>query len=184
MEERFDQLNWLINKFSPSAVNFRFDPIIMYRKKDSNQIKNNLDQFEYIIENVTSLGLKEMTFSFVTIYSKVRNRMLSRGYLPVELDIEKKVEVLNNLLKICDKYNIRMKACCQPDLLHIKGIEQAHCIDANRIEKLIGESIEKVRDTGQRNGCGCYKSKDIGGYTGIFKCKNNCTYCYANPAKN
>jgi hypothetical protein len=183
LEERFDQLNWLINKFSLLAVNFRFDPIIMYRKKDSNQIKNNLDRFEYIIENVSSLGIKEMTFSFVTIYSKVRNRMLSRGYIPIELGIEKKVEVLNNLLKICDKYNIRMKACCQPDLLHIEGIEQAHCIDANKIETLIGESIEKVRDSGQRKGCGCYKSKDIGGYTGIFKCKNNCTYCYANPAK-
>ena len=76
-----------------------------------------------------------------------------------------------------------MKACCQPDLVSINGIEQAHCIDAYKIEKIIGESIPKVKDTGQRVSCGCFKSKDIGGYTGVFRCKHNCDYCYASPAK-
>jgi hypothetical protein len=183
LEERFKQLSWLTNEFSSLAVNFRFDPIIFYKKKGSSQIKNNLGKFGYIIKNISLLGIKEMIFSFATIYPKVRNRMLTRGYIPIELNFENRIELLNNLLSICDKFNITMNACCQPDLLNIKGIEQAHCIDAFKIEKLIGESIEKVRDTGQRKGCGCYKSKDIGGYTGIFRCKNNCTYCYANPAK-
>jgi DNA repair photolyase len=51
------------------------------------------------------------------------------------------------------------------------------------IEKIVGESIAKIKDTGQRDSCGCFKSKDIGGYTGIFRCKHNCDYCYASPAK-
>ncbi|MFX1447132.1 MAG: DUF1848 family protein, partial [Promethearchaeota archaeon] len=85
---------------------------------------------------------------------------------------------------ICEKHKIQMEACCQPDLIEITGIKQAHCIDANKIERLIGEKIQKVKDTGQRIGCGCSRSKDIGGYSGIFRCKHNCAYCYASPAKN
>jgi len=79
---------------------------------------------------------------------------------------------------------MQMEACCQPDLIDNKGIMQAHCIDAIKIERLIGEKIQKIKDTGQRKGCGCFKSKDIGGYSGIFRCRHNCAYCYASPAKN
>ncbi|MFX1388026.1 MAG: DUF1848 family protein, partial [Promethearchaeota archaeon] len=180
--ERFKQMEWLIENFGILSVNFRFDPIIFYKKNNSNSITSNLGKFNYIIENVSSLGLTEMIFSFATIYSKVRHRMISRGFIPIDPPIKKKKEILNKLNKVCEQYNITMKACCQPDLLDVKGIEQAHCIDAYKIEKIIGESIPKIKDSGQRKSCGCFKSKDIGGYTGIFRCKHNCDYCYASPA--
>ena len=183
LEERFKQLEWLISEFGILAVNFRFDPIILYKNKNSNKIKSNLDKFEYIIENVSSLGLKEMIFSFATIYPKVKNRMIARGYIPIEPSLVKKTEILSRLKEICEKNNIKMNACCQPDLLQVNGIEQAHCIDANKIENIIDDQIPKIRDSGQRKDCGCFKAKDIGGYTGIFKCKHNCDYCYASPAK-
>ncbi len=173
----------MIKKYGKLAVNYRFDPIITYNNKNSTEIKSNLNKFEYIVEKVASYGLKEIIFSFATIYSKVENRMKSRGKIPIELKFENKKKIVEKLKKICDKNNIKMRACCQPDLLSIKGIEQAHCIDANKIEKIVGEPIPKIRDTGQRNNCGCFKSKDIGGYTGIFRCKHNCDYCYASPAK-
>ena len=184
LEDRFAQLEWLINEFGSDAVSFRFDPIILYKKKDENRIRSNLDKFEYIIENVSALGLKEMIFSFATIYTKVNNRMKTRGFIPIDPSFRKKKDILNKLLEICEKHEMQMKACCQPDFFEINGIEQAHCVDANKIEQIIGEEISKEKDTGQRKGCGCFKSKDIGGYTGIFRCKHNCAYCYASPAKN
>ncbi|MFX0105978.1 MAG: DUF1848 family protein, partial [Candidatus Hodarchaeota archaeon] len=183
LEDRFKQLEWLIKEFGLLTINFRFDPIILYKKHDSNKVKSNLDRFEYIIESVSALGLREMIFSFATIYPKVNNRMKARGYIPIDPPLRKKKEILTKLTKICSKNNIKMKACCQPDLLKLEGIEQAHCIDAYTIEKIVGEPIPKVQDTGQRKDCGCFKSKDIGAYTGIFRCKNNCDYCYASPAK-
>jgi len=183
LEERFSQLDWLINEFGSNAISFRFDPIILYKRKDEKRIRSNLEKFEYIIEKVSALGLKELIFSFATIYSKVNNRLQKRGFIPVDPPINKKKEILNSLLEICDKYNMQMEACCQPDLINTAGIKQAHCIDADKIEKLIGEKIQKIKDTGQRKGCGCSKSKDIGGYTGIFRCRHNCGYCYASPAK-
>jgi len=140
LEERFKQLKWLINEFGLLSINYRFDPVTFYKKHDSSKIFNNLDKFEYIISNVSSLGLKEMIFSFATIYSKVKTRMISRGFIPIDPPFEKKREILNNVIEICDKYDINLKACCQPDLLEIEGIEQAHCIDAYKIEKIIGET--------------------------------------------
>ena len=183
LEERLNQLDWLIKTFGQLAVNYRFDPIILYKEENSVKIKSNLDKFEYIMERVSSYGLNEMIFSFATLYPKVRTRMMTRGKIPIDVQFKKKKEITMKLIKICRKYDIRMKACCQPDLLSINGIEQAHCIDAYKIEKIIGESIPKVKDTGQRVSCGCFKSKDIGGYTGVFRCKHNCDYCYASPAK-
>lgn len=184
LEKRFNQLEWLINEFGTLAVNFRFDPIILYKNKGSDKIESNLDKFNHIVEYISTLGLKEMTFSFATIYPKVKKRMISRGRIPIDISLQKKKEIIERLKTTCFENDIKMKACCQPDLLQIKGIEQAHCIDASRIEKAIGIELLKIRDTGQRENCGCHKSKDIGGYAGIFKCKHNCDYCYASPAKS
>ncbi|MFX1375288.1 MAG: DUF1848 family protein [Promethearchaeota archaeon] len=183
LDQRFKQLKWLIQEFSLLAINYRYDPIIFYKKKGSSEIFNNLSKFKLIIKNIAKLGIKEVIFSFATIYPKVDNRMKSRGYIPINLSFEKKRTTLIKILEVCKEYSIQMKACCQPNLLGIGGIEQAHCIDANKIEQLINENILKVKDTGQRKGCGCFKSKDIGGYYGLFRCKHNCDYCYASPAK-
>jgi len=183
LEDRFRQLEWLVEEFGLSAINYRYDPIIFYKKKGSNNILNNLGKFKLIIEKVSNIGIREMIFSFATIYSKVKNRMNARGYMPIDPSLEKKKEVLNELKQICNNFDIQMKACCQPNLLEIEGIEQSHCIDAYKIEQLIKEKIPKIKDTGQRKDCGCFKSKDIGGYSGIFRCKHNCDYCYASPAK-
>ena len=183
LEDRFRQLEWLVEEFGLSAINYRYDPIIFYKKKGSNNILNNLGKFKLIIEKVSNIGIREMIFSFATIYSKVKNRMNARGYMPIDPSLEKKKEVLNELKQICNNFDIQMKACCQPNLLEIEGIEQSHCIDAYKIEQLIKEKIPKIKDTCQRKDCGCFKSKDIGGYSGIFRCKHNCDYCYASPAK-
>ncbi|MHA1509721.1 MAG: DUF1848 family protein, partial [Promethearchaeota archaeon] len=85
LKERFSQLDWLINEFGSNAISFRFDPIILYKRKDEKSIRSNLDKFEYIIERVSALGLKELIFSFATIYSKVNNRLQKRGFIPVDL---------------------------------------------------------------------------------------------------
>ncbi|MFO8017078.1 MAG: DUF1848 family protein [Promethearchaeia archaeon] len=183
LRERFSQLEWLIDQFGTTAVNYRFDPVILYKKKGEKKIRSNLSHFEQIIKKVSSLGLEEMVFSFATLYNKVKNRMPKRGFSPIKISLAKKKEILEKLKSICEKYGIQMRACCQPKLLKIEGIQQAHCIDAHKIEAIIGESVPKRKDTGQRDACGCHKSKDIGGYTGIFRCKHNCDYCYANPAR-
>ncbi|TXT66711.1 MAG: hypothetical protein BAJALOKI1v1_260009 [Promethearchaeota archaeon] len=186
LDDRLKQLKWLIDEFGAIAVNYRYDPIIIYRKKNDNQIRANLGKFKYLMQKISDFGLKEIIFSFVTIYSKVKKRMIRRGFIPIQLSLDKKKDILEKLLNICNHYDLEMKACCQPDILELNlpRISQAHCIDAYKIEQITKCPISKKTDTGQRDDCGCYKSKDIGGYYGIFKCKHNCSYCYANPRSN
>jgi hypothetical protein len=186
LEERFEQLKWLINKFGLLSINFRYDPIILYKRKKEKRIRSNLNRFKYIIENVAELGIKDVIFSFATVYSKVERRMKKRGFIPVDPKFSTKKRIISEILAITKKNGLNLKACCQPDLLEIEGITQSHCIDAIRLEKVIKSQfpLRREKDTGQRQHCGCYKSRDIGGYNGIFRCKHNCTYCYANPRKS
>jgi len=93
LENRFKQLEWLIKTFGQLAVNYRFDPIILYKEENSVKIKSNLDKFEYIMERISSYGLKEMIFSFATLYSKVRTRMIKRGKIPIDVELKKKKEI-------------------------------------------------------------------------------------------
>ncbi|MCK4239280.1 MAG: DUF1848 family protein, partial [Candidatus Lokiarchaeota archaeon] len=47
LEKRFKQFEWLVNEFGTLAVNFRYDPIIFYKSMDSDEVKHNLQQFDY-----------------------------------------------------------------------------------------------------------------------------------------
>lgn len=183
LEQRFEQMKWLIDKFGVTAMNFRFDPIVLYKRIGETKVRSNLSKFEYIIKNVSQLGIKEVIFSFATPYSKVETRMRAREKIFIEPSFQKKRKILDKIQNICAKYSMELFACCQPRLLKMEGIKQAHCIDAYKIEKIIKQEIPKKPDKGQREACGCFKSKDIGGYTGIFRCKHNCDYCYASPSR-
>ena len=67
---------------------------------------------------------------------------------------------------------LRLATCCE----QIAGVRRAACIDRERIEWLIGCPIEAKKDPGQRPGCGCIESVDVGAYG---SCQNGCRYSYA-----
>ncbi len=56
-------------------------------------------------------------------------------------------------------------------------VEKGACIDRVRAERVSGCRITAKKDAGQRHGCRCIESVDIGCYD---SCTHFCRYCYAN----
>ena len=177
LDERLKQLKYLLKQFGFDAMNYRFDPIVLYRKKDSSKILNNLGKIDYI----GNIGVKEMIFSFAQLYSKATKRMLLRNKTLIDPPLEEKKEIIEGIMSKCDKYAIVLKNCSQEILQAINGVEKSSCIDANKIEKITGGSLSKAKDQSQRKACECHKSRDIGQYGGKFSCIHNCDYCYSHP---
>jgi hypothetical protein len=68
------------------------------------------------------------------------------------------------------------RACAEPWDLGPLGIAPSSCIDAGLASRVAGRPIAAARDRGQRPGCGCAASVDIGSYG---PCPSRCAYCYA-----
>ena len=75
-----------------------------------------------------------------------------------------------------DPSAISPRSCCEKLAMERWGILPASCIDKERLERLLGRRLSLKPAAGQRAGCGCFQSVDVGAYN---TCGNGCLYCYA-----
>ena len=186
LPDRLAQLEDLCRRFTPEAINWRFDPIC-YFKSGNDRIQNNLQGFDRIAEKAAGLGITRCITSFMDDYAKIRKRIAT---IP-EFDFvdppaaEKIAQILNMEAALADK-KIRLYTCCEKELLNAlpqnSMVEQSSCIPNDLLLKLFGGNISLKQDRGQRvaAGCGCRVSVDIGSYR-QHPCYHNCLFCYANP---
>ena len=152
------------DRFKKDKIVWRYDPIILNKEFNSNYHIKNFSYISSALKNYTD----ECIFSFVQIYSKIKN-----VFKDINNDIEERKNLINDLKEIASKNNIILKNCSQS----FDNIENSSCIDKNRIENILGYKIKENKDKGQRKLCNCIKSVDIGTYN---TCQNGCIYCYAN----
>lgn len=184
VDQRLKQVEWLASVFGPHAVNLRFDPIVHYQEVGSDEVVDNLDDFEHIVKSVAEFGIDHIVFSFCIPFPKTRSRMRRRGKILCTLNDKQQHEVLDRLIDICDRYDMKLAACCDTGLVGYKGkIVKSACISAEVIDKILGEKglHKKSKDRGQRAQCNCVISRDVGSYE--QECKHSCDYCYANPTE-
>jgi len=177
------QLRELTKKVEPRAITWRFDPIVFWKEKD--KLKNNLDGFRQLAHEVSGAGITRCYTSFMTHYRKIQRRLQKHSHIAfVDPPIEEKVEILLSLYEIARSKGIQLHLCCQPEILGAlpedTSILPASCVDGRLISEIYGIRVSQARDTGQRMGCGCTRSRDIGSYQKQI-CRYHCLYCYANP---
>lgn len=146
---------------------WRYDPVFFTRNYTMDWHKKTFSALCAELADVTD----QVTISFLDCYKGTRGGDLSAPKLEEQLEFASfaSQEAGNNGLRIC--------ACCEsPELMRV-GVQKAACIDPERVRDIIGAPLRWKLDRGQREGCGCCASVDVGMYD---TCINGCRYCYAN----
>lgn len=172
----------LLNRYKPEQIRPRFDPIILSVQGENNPTPNKIGmarliQFEKTCKDLSSLGINNITYSFVDLYPHVTKRLKQHNFNYLNMDNNLKIMFSKRMVEIACKYNIQLYSCSEQLLEDVDGIQKSHCIDGYLIDSLFPceKKVSKAKDRGQRKACGCCKSLDIGGY---LPCNHNCIYCY------
>ncbi len=169
----------LAEEFGPRAVVWRYDPIVV----------SSLTPVEFHLANFAGLAdrmrgaVDECVISFATIYRKSARNLAAaartHGFTWSDPAAEDKRRLAAGLAGLAAARGLRLSLCSQDDLL-VAGIGPAACVDARRLEDvarhwgLPAAIAAKVK--GNRPGCLCHESRDIGAYD---TCPHGCAYCYA-----
>jgi hypothetical protein len=173
LRDRLDQLRYLAQNFGPNMINLRFDPVVIFRKNGKKQ--TNLTQFTQIAEFASSIGINRITFSFCIDMPQVKRNLQRYNIALINLTRTQKERIMDSLLEIVEPLGITLCACNDNIVNYRDKIKPAQCISPEGIPGL----KRKSKDPGQRVGCHCIISRDIGLYTQV--CSHGCLYCYANP---
>ncbi len=163
-------LRAVARRYGAGAVVWRYDPILLSDLTPPDWHLRSFARLAAELEGATD----EVVTSFVHFYAKTRRNLsrARRGWHDPEP--ARKRELLARLAPVAARHGMRLTLCSQPDLL-VDEVAPARCIDAGRLARLAGHPIP-ARDKGNRPGCACAESRDIGAYD---SCPHGCIYCYA-----
>jgi hypothetical protein len=174
LAERLAVFRRLAERIGPERVLWRFDPIVFTRNQGPEEV---LRQFADLAAQLHS-STRQCTVSFLSLYRKCRRNL--QGIELVCPDEAEKVLFARRLAAIAGEHGISLKACCDGFLHNRCGIEAARCIDDRLLAEILGQPVMIAKDKGQRSGCNCAVSVDIGAYN---TCPHGCRYCYANVSE-
>lgn len=170
-------MRWLAEEFGPRVGVWRYDTILA----------TSLTPLDWHLRNFSAISAElagltdEAVISFAHIYRKTRRNLewaaRAQGFTWQDPDLELKQRLQYELAAIARANGQRVTVCAQPEA----GGEPARCIDAARLADVAGRRIA-ARQKGNRPGCECAESRDIGAYE---TCPHGCVYCYAvdTPAR-
>jgi hypothetical protein len=173
-EDAVEQLRELRRRWGPRAAVWRYDPIVFAAGLDE---RAHADGFAALAAALAGT-VDEVALSCMNPYRKTR-RNLDRagrrhGFAWHDPPADEKRALLARLAAIAAEHGIAATLCSQPQLL-APGLGEARCIDAERLAD-VGQCPLAARESGNRPGCRCAQSRDIGAYDG---CPHGCVYCYA-----
>jgi hypothetical protein len=177
MDKVLPQLNHVAGLVgSPERIAVRYDPLIdLYYQEKTHLTNIEIGPFIDILRAVSSIGIKRIITSYVTLYPKVIKRLKQYNFKIVDHSIsEIKSFILNKMMPLAKNFNMELSTCVFPDLT------TTGCIDGRILSGLHPkkEPCSLVKDPTQRPTCHCTRSTDIGEW---FSCYYGCLYCYGNP---
>lgn len=169
-----DSIAGLSAEFGRRAVVWRYDPVVA----------TGLTPPDWHVETVGRLAaalagaVDECCTSLATVYRKTARNLsaAARAHRFAWSDpaADDKRALLARLAGVTAGHGMTLTLCSQPELL-VPGVAPAKCVDAARLSDVAGRPIA-ARTKGNRPGCLCAESRDIGDYD---TCPHGCVYCYA-----
>jgi hypothetical protein len=168
------QLREIARRFGPRAAVWRYDPIVVSDATPAAWHRGNFARLAGALRGASD----EAVVSFVEPYRKTARNLAaalgSAGFAWRDPPAGEKRALIAGLAAIAGEAGMRLTLCTQPALLP-GAAEAARCIDAARLSDVAGRAIA-ARTKGNRPGCLCAESRDIGAYD---TCAQGCAYCYA-----
>ncbi len=173
-ERAIRHMHELAGAFGPRAGVWRYDPVVA----------TSMTPLDWHVGNFTRLADRlagatdEAVISFAHVYRKTRRNLdaAARRHRFTWSDPadDRKRALVRRLAAIAAERGMRLGVCSQEAYL-VAGATPASCIDAERLSDVAGRPIA-ARRKGNRAGCMCSESRDIGDYD---TCPHGCVYCYA-----
>ena len=169
-----DHMRRLAGDFGPRVAVWRYDPILLTSLTPPVWHEARFAALARGLRGTTD----EVVVSFAQIYRKTgRNLDAAAGignFAWEDPPADEKRALIAALAGIAADHGMRLTVCSQPDLTEPPA-EPAACIDATRLSDVAGRAVAAKRK-GNRPGCLCHESRDIGAYD---TCPHGCAYCYA-----
>lgn len=169
-----DQVRWLAETYGMRAVVWRYDPVLVTSLTPPGWHTETFARLAGLLRGACD----EVVLSFAQIYAKTRTNLdraaRRHGLTWTDPPPAEKAALLSALAAIAAQEGLKPTLCAQPELLG-PGLTPARCIDAERLSDVAGRALV-ARTKGNRPGCLCAESRDIGAYD---TCPHGCVYCYA-----
>lgn len=166
------QMRALRDRFGPRVAVWRYDPIVIGSLTPPDWHVANFSRLAAALAGLTD----EVVTSFVQPYRKTARNLDAaagrHGFSWRDPPPDEKRALLAELAAIAAGHGLRLTLCTQPELPEFAA---ARCIDAARLAAVAGRPLT-ARGKGNRPGCLCAESRDIGAYD---SCAQGCAYCYA-----
>lgn len=168
-EESVETLKALSRIVGKGRLAWRYDPVLTTPRYTPER---HIEEFERLAAAISPY-VSKCIFSFVEMFIMIDRRI--PDILP--LKTETKHFLAQNFAKIAKKYRLPLQICCAESGYEDYGIRREGCLTLETLGNANNCRFKLTKHTGNRAGCKCFVSRDIGWYD---SCPNECLYCNAN----
>lgn len=161
-ERAVEAAHGLAARYGPRCVVWRYDPIL-------SPTQDHVEAAGRLAESLRG-ATDECVVSFASFYRKTTRNLAAAGFAWEDPEPDRRVRLIEALADAVSP--LRLTVCAQPELT-VGAAEPARCIDPARL------GLGPLPEKGNRPGCACAASRDIGAYD---TCPHGCVYCYANAS--
>jgi hypothetical protein len=154
--------------YGKRVVVWRYDPILLTPETETGWHRANFARLADALAGTTD----EVVVSFAQLYAKAARNLAKAGIAWRVPEPAEQAELIAAFRALAAVRGIALSLCTQPALA---AAPPARCIDAGRLADIAGRRVAAATK-GNRPGCLCAQSRDIGAYD---SCVHGCRYCYA-----